>query len=152
LLLDSHFQKAYRIFGNDEDRDVIKMSPLFEFAAMCLTVLLLHSKSLSDQSSETPQWWTVEQIECQFYDHFGILLSKPADCANADYRAVFAKLNLLFELDLSQAEVKICFKRADLLRFIDLDSIPTCNYCDSTKAAVANSPLKSSLIACTLNG
>ncbi|OTF78550.1 hypothetical protein BLA29_000498 [Euroglyphus maynei] len=132
LFCDPQIGKLIRIVKDVNNELLVQLDPSSEFAAKCLTVMLLHENIVFPHCSNgrhSP--WTLEQIENEFYDHFGVSLAysfpnggqfNPID--------LFISFDWLFEIEDFFHYQTILIKEIEWFHY-DLSIIPRCNYCES---------------------
>lgn len=125
------FRDVLRLVKDDTNSCVIKLSPLYEFAAMLMSVMLNHSDLISKK-------WDMDQLAAEYYDHFGISINVPSNFAATNYKSLVEQIDLLFVTHQSvsggsgQSNFSISFKCPEMIANINVKRIPTCNYCEKT--------------------
>ncbi|KAI7687032.1 hypothetical protein SSS_00531 [Sarcoptes scabiei] len=133
LFCSEPIKEIFSLRKSKTDGLIIELNSSKQLPAKIILVMLLH-ESIVGQSSidQQPFQWSLEQIDSQFYDHFGI--SMLYSCSNfLDVQ----KLETIF------AEFKWCFRRFDRYNnvfqldsevfksLISFDESIRCNYCES---------------------
>ena len=128
ILYHKFFRKSI-VLNQKEGNYFAKLSPIYQFAAMCLTVMILHSNS-ANLNIKISEEWKIKKLEDEYYDHFGTQIPKPKTFDILDLKRVFEKLNFLFAVNgESSSNLQIRLKRVNFLQHINSHSIPRCNYC-----------------------
>ncbi|KAH7636530.1 hypothetical protein DERF_002532 [Dermatophagoides farinae] len=138
LFCDQQIGKMIQIIKDDNNELIVKLNQSCEFAAKCLTVMLLHEKIVFPHcisSNNGHPLWTLDQIENEFYDHFGVSMaySNPTNGGGqSNLIDSFASFDWLFEIRDFQCHT-ILIKEIDWFHY-DLSTIPRCNYCESQQS------------------
>nr|XP_027204682.1 meiosis regulator and mRNA stability factor 1-like [Dermatophagoides pteronyssinus] len=119
-------------YVNNDDL-IVELEPSCEFVAKCLIVMLLHKNIVfpNQHDHHHHQSWTLEQIENEFYDHFGVSLAYSNPNGNHQFNPIelFTSFDWLFEIEDYFHYQTIKIKEIDSFDY-DLNNIPRCNYCE----------------------
>lgn len=126
LFCDDLLEDIFIVSKNKENKLNIQLNPLYEFASNCLSIMVLHEKIVFGQTNERPIW-TIEQLENEFYDHFGISMAYSSKSIKYDIN-LFSTVDWLFEIDAFKRAIKI--RESSFLNEINFNYIPSCNYCE----------------------
>lgn len=108
-----HFREMIQLCTNKEEEEeevYLKLSPIYEFAANCLIVMLAHSNENSIK-------WSINQLELEYDIHFNVQILKPSHFAESNYKSLFKRIDILFKLEENEnAESQIVLSQAELFR------------------------------------
>lgn len=133
------FQEVVHLVKGSLNNCLVKLSPLYEFAAMIMSVMLKHSDSISTK-------WDTDKLESEYYDHFGIFINVPTCFAAKSYKSLIERMDLIFATNKHDARdgfSEICIKHPELISNFSVKHIPTCNYCENTLTDQLNDSVNS---------